>query len=160
MPKRTISKTTKKSTVAAAAAKSPSKKKQTAAAKSPSNKKVTVAAAAAKSPFKKKLLSLKPPSPSAHNHIDTVSRMNIERSASGYSLGWATKGPPSSSGKPYTKPLEEKVSDSNDLKLNTYINCYGLAKRKATGCSNEAKQYIWHTSDGEKKWNDWKVSYQ
>ena len=114
MPKNT-SKTAKKSIVAAAAA-----------AKTLSKKKL----------FQKTPLTLKPPSPSAHNHIDTVSRMNIEISASGYALGWATKGPPSSSSKPFTKPLEERVSDSTDLKLNTYINCYGLAKRNANGCSN------------------------
>lgn len=139
MPKNS-NKTLKNSIVAAAAAKTLSKKKLNRAL------------------FPKTPLTLKPPSPSAHNHIDTVSRINIEISASDYALAWATKGPPSSSSKPFTKPLEEKVSDSTDLKLNTYMNCYGLAKRKANGCSNEAKQFFWMTSDGEKKWNDWKVS--
>ena len=109
-------------------------------------------------PSKMKRLSLKPPSPSKFNHIDTVSRLNIEVSAAGYALGWASKGPPSSTGKPFTLPLEQKVCDTSDLRLNEHLNCYGLANRKAKGSSNEPMQFGWNTSNGDKKWSNWKVS--
>ena len=107
-------------------------------------------------PNKKQRLTLKPPQPNTSNLIDTVSRLNIEVSKAGYSLAWATKGPPSSSEKPFTLPLEQKVSNRSDMEVNTHLNCYGLAKRKAQGTSNTAKQFGWY-SNGHKKWNDWKV---
>ena len=106
---------------------------------------------------KKQLPVLKPPKPSLTNQFDTAARMHIERSASNYAVAWAAKGAPTSNEKPYTLPLEERLTNEHDLTLNAKLGCYGIVKRKDSGSLNSAKQFRWTTPRGDVHWTDWKV---
>ena len=135
-------------------------KQITSKKKSNEQAKKAVALALLQNPTKKQRPTLKPPPPSKSNQLDTVGRMHLERSAAGYSVGYAAKGPPSSKDKPFTLPLEERVTNTNDLKWSTELGTYGMVKRKEKGSDNLAKQFRWVTKTGEAQWADWKVSKQ
>lgn len=110
---------------------------------------------------KKQPPTLKPPKPSQNNQFDTSARMLIECSASNYAVAWAAKGSPTSNEKPYTLPLEEGLTNENDLTLNAKLGCYSIVKRKDSGSLNSAKQFRWTTPRGAVHWTDWKVrNYQ
>ena len=102
---------------------------------------------------------LTPPKPNKRNQLDiVVPKLNVSISAPGYGIGFATKGPPSSS-KAYTKPAEQRVTDPADFSLNEELTIYGMVKLRGPGGSNIAKKHYWKDRDGATKSCDWTVSH-
>ena len=139
------------------AKKTRTKKEATKKEAKPLKYKAMVAKAAKKKAYARP--SLKPPAPSPSNQLDTLPRLNVAVSASGYGTAFPTKGPPTGE-KAYFRPAEQKITDPHDQTVNTELNVYGMVKLRnhTTWSSNNAMQMSWKTSRGETKSCDWRVS--
>ena len=127
--------------------------------KGSSNKALKAAASSSSSskPNKKARKTLKPPSPSRYNQLDSQPRLHVRISDAGYGTAIATKGPITGP-RAFTRPAEQKICNPKDNTLNEHLNIYGMIRLRNSRNSNSAKQMNWTTGKGEAKNCDWKVS--
>ena len=111
------------------------------------------------SPNKKGRKTLKPPSPSKFNKLDSEPRLHGKLSDSGYGTAIATKGPITGP-RAFTRPAEQLICNPNNDTFNANHNIYGMVRIRNSRNSNSAKQMYWTTGKGESKNCDWKVSIQ